>query len=252
VLTLSSAELQALAGAWGWPFLRVLALVAAAPVFGHRAVPARVKVGLALALTALVAPLLPPAPPLDAPGAFVILLEQIAIGIALALAMHLAFAAVALAGDAIGLQMGLSFATFVDPQHAAQTPMLGTFLALLATLVFFAIDGHLLLLAALVESFRVAPVGAGALGRAHWGEVAAWGAQLFRTGLAIALPVLAAMLACNLALAVLARAAPQLHLFAVGFPVTLLVGLAALAFFLPWLAPPLAEALRAALEPWLP
>ena len=206
MLTITSAQLEALIGAFAWPFVRVLALVAAAPLFGHHAVPRSAKIGLALLITALLVPALPASPPLDAPGAFTLLVQQLLIGIALALSMHVAFAAVALAGDMIGLQMGLSFATFVDPQHAGQTPVLGTFLGLLATLVFFAINGHLLLLAALAQSFELAPVSAEPLPGATWSALVAWGGALFRIGLHLALPVLAAMLAVNIALGVLMRA----------------------------------------------
>jgi flagellar biosynthetic protein FliR len=247
MLVVGSSELQAALGALFWPFLRVLALLAAAPVLGHRAVPARAKIGLALLVAALLAPALPPSPPLDHPAAFALVLEQLLIGFALAFAMHVAFAAVALAGDLIGLQMGLSFATFVDPAHSGQSPMIGTFLGLLATLVFFAVDGHLALIAALAESFRHAPVGAALPAADTWGALVGWGGALFRIGLQLALPVLAAMLAGNLALGVLARAAPQLNLFAVGFPAALILGMALLALVLPLLDTPLAEALARAL-----
>lgn len=247
VFAVTSTELQAAAGIFFWPFLRVLALVAAAPVIGHRAVPARVKIGLALAIALVLAPALPPSPPLDDPRWFALVLEQLLVGFALALALHVAFAAAALAGDMIGLQMGLSFAMFVDPTHANQSPMIGTFLGLLATLVLFALDGHLALLAALAESFHHAPVGAGPFALGGWDLLVGWGGELFRIGLSLALPVLAAMLACNLALGVLARAAPQLNLFAVGFPAALIVGLALLALVLPLLDAPLGEALARAL-----
>lgn len=250
MLSITSAQLEAMLGAFLWPFVRVLALVAAAPVLGHRAVPRRVKVGLALLLTAILVPALPPAPPLNDPGRFALLAQQILIGVGLALSMHVAFAAVALAGDMIGLQMGLSFATFVDPQHSGQSPMLGTILGLIATLLFFAIDGHLLLLGALAESFVHAPVSAAPLPAAHWGALLAWGGELFRIGLHLALPVLAAMLACNIALGVLMRAAPQLNLFAVGFPIALVVGFAMLALLVPYLGAPIEETLLRGLSVW--
>jgi flagellar biosynthetic protein FliR len=248
VFPVQPGELQSLAAQYFWPFVRVLALVAAAPVLGHRAVPARLKVGLALLLTALVAPLLPPSPPLDAPGALLLLAQQLLVGIALGIVMQVAFAATALAGDAIGLQMGLSFATFVDPQHSGQTPMLGTFFVLLATLVFFAIDGHLVLLAALVESFAHLPVSAELPAASSWRTLVGWGGELFRIGLHLALPVLAAMLATNIALGVLMRAAPQLNLFAVGFPIALVVGLAMLALLVPYLGAPLQDVLEQGLR----
>jgi flagellar biosynthetic protein FliR len=248
MVTFVSTQLEALLAAYAWPFVRVLALVSAAPVLGHRAVPQRVKVGLALLITALIAPGLPAPPALGSPEAFAVLLQQVLVGIAIALAMHVAFAAVSLAGDLIGLQMGLSFATFVDPAHSNQTPMLGSFLGLLAILVFFAIDGHLMLVAALAESFRLVPVRPAPLAGDTLAGLAGTGSALFRVGLHLALPVLTAMLACNLALGVLMRAAPQLNLFAVGFPITLVVGFVMLALLLPVLAGPLERALLAGLE----
>lgn len=248
MLTLTSAQLEAWIGTFVWPFVRILALVSAAPMFGHRAVPRRAKIGLALLLTVLLAPSLPAALPLHDAGAPILLIQQLLVGISLGLAMHVAFSAVALAGDVIGLQMGLSFATFVDPQHSSQTPLLGTFLGLLATLVFFAIDGHLLLIAALAESFTLAPVSAVPMPATEWSALVAWGGELFRIGLHLALPVLAAMLATNIALGVLMRAAPQLNLFAIGFPIALLVGFVMLALLLPYLGGPLQQVLLQALR----
>jgi flagellar biosynthetic protein FliR len=250
MLQFTSSQLEALIGAYGWPFLRILALVAAAPVIGHRAVPRRFKVGLALLLTAVLVPALPAAPPISAEGALALLVQQLGIGIALALAMHVAFAAVSLAGDLVGLQMGLSFATFVDPTHSGQTPILGTVLGMFATLLFFAIDGHLHLVAALADSFRHAPVSAELPLRDTWGALVAWGGELFRIGFHLALPVLAAMLGCNLALGVLTRAAPQLNLFSVGFPITLALGLLMLALLLPHMEAPMREVLLQGTTLW--
>ncbi len=248
MLTLTSAQIEAMMGAFLWPFVRVLALVMSAPMLGHRAIPRRVKVGLAVLITILVAPGLPPAPPISAPSAFVLLMQQMLVGFALGFAMHVAFAAVQLAGDMIGMQMGLSFANFIDPQHSGQSPVLGMYLGLLATLVFFGMDGHLMLIAALAESFRHAPIGAEALWGPRWSGLIAWGGELFRIGLHLSLPVLAAMLAVNLALGVMMRAAPQLNLFSVGFPIALVVGLAMLALLLPYLGAPIQATLMHALQ----
>ena len=248
MLTLTSAQIEAMMGAFLWPFVRVLALVMSAPMLGHRTIPRRVKVGLALLITTLIVPGLPPVPPISAPSAFLLLLQQMLIGFALGLAMHVAFAAVQLAGDMIGMQMGLSFANFIDPQHSGQSPVLGMYLGLLATLVFLGMDGHLMLIAALAESFRHAPIGAGALWGAQWSGLVAWGGELFRIGLHLSLPVLAAMLTVNIALGVLMRAAPQLNLFSVGFPIALVVGLAMLALLLPYLGAPIQATLMQALQ----
>lgn len=235
MLTATSAQLEAWIGEWLWPFLRILALFTAAPLFRQRTVPVRVKVALAFLVTLAVAPSLPAAP---AQGDVAwLIVQQLAIGIGIGLALQLVFAAFEIAGDLLGLQMGLSFATFVDPQAGGHSPVIGSFLALVATLVFLGMNGHLLMISGIVESFRAIPVGAAGPAASEWRSLALLGADMFRVGLHIALPLLATMLLMNLALGVISRTAPQLNLFAVGFPATLLIGLAALAFSMPFLGP---------------
>ncbi len=253
MLTLTSAQLDAWVAAFVWPFLRVLAFIGTAPLLHDRAVPARVKVGLAAAVAAAIAPSLPAAPAsLSAPGALLLIAQQVLIGVALGWSLRIVFAAVELAGDLVGLQMGLAFAGFIDPASGHPSPMVGSFLALLATLIFLAIDGHLVMIAALGESFRAVPVGAEGAPLTDPARLVATGATLFRIGLELALPALVTMLLVNLALGVLARAAPQLNVFAVGFPATLLVGFAALAAALAAFGPAVTAALEAAVAAMLP
>ena len=190
-------------------------------------------------MTVLVAPTLPavtPISPFSTVG-LILIVEQVLAGMALGFTMQIAFAAVELAGDMIGLQMGLSFAAFVDPQNSEQTPIIGGFLSLTLMLVFTAINGHLLLLSALVDSFRAFPITVDGVQGYDWHRLAAAGSQLFAAGLQIAMPVIGAMMLANLALGVLTRTAPQLNLFAVGFPVTLIVGLLMLLLGMPYLMP---------------
>jgi flagellar biosynthetic protein FliR len=141
------------------------------------------------------------------------------------------------AGELIGLQMGLSFAVFYDPQNAGQSSTLAEFLGLLATLIFLAMDGHLMVLSVLVESFRLLPVGAAPLAASGLRDIVAWAAIVFSAGVLLALPLIAALLVTNIALGVITRAAPQLNLFAVGFPVTIVMGFGALLLTLPQAAP---------------
>ena len=218
-----------------WPFARILALMAADPIFGNRAVPARVKIGIGLLLTLLVVPTLGPMPAVQ-PGSaagLLILMQQVVIGIAMGLAMRLVFIAVEMAGHMVGLQMGLGFATFFDPQNSAQVPVVAQFLGLFAILVFLAIDGHLMVIATLNDSFQVLPIAAQPLSPLAWKHLVDWGAEIFSSGLLLSLPVIAALLITNLALGIMTRAAPQLNVFAVGFPITLMVG-----FLVPYLSIP--------------
>ena len=246
MLTFASGDIEAWIAAFLYPFLRFLALMSSAPLFSHASVPVPLRVGLSLAITTVVAiPLVggPFVPPFSAAGA-VLIVQQVVVGVGIGLAMQLVFAAVTLAGDLVGLQMGLSFASFVDPQNAEQTPIIGGFLSLVLMLVFLAINGHLALIAALVDSFRVMPMtpdGWGALDAMRLVEA---GAGVFATGLALALPVIGALLLVNLTLGVLTRTAPQLNLFAVGFPITLGVGLVMLLLALPFALPALQQALE--------
>lgn len=238
MLTVTSVQLNAWLAAFFWPFFRIMALVASAPLFGARGIPARVKVGVAFLLTILVAPLLPAMPnvqPASAQG-LLVLIQQLMIGYAMGLTMRLAFSAMEMAGHIIGLQMGLGFATFFAPQSAAQIPILGQFLGVMAMLLFLALNGHLMIIAALVESFNTLPIG---ISEAiiSWKALVLAGSNIFSWGLVLSMPVLAALMLTNIALAVLTRAAPQLNIFAVGFPITLGIGFIVLAFSLPYFLP---------------
>jgi len=249
VLTIGSAELSAWLAAFLWPFARVLGLLIAAPLFGNPRFPLRVRLGLALLITVVVAPTLPPVPQVapDSLAGLGIFAQQLLIGLTMGFVVRLIFTAVEMAGELIGLQMGLGFAMFYDPQNAGQMPVIGQFLGVLATLIFLALNGHLLMLSALAESFRDLPVGM-LPGQGRWLDIAGWGAGIFSAALLLAMPVIAALLTVNLALAALTRASPQLNVFAIGFPITLAVGFAALLLTLPWLSPAIESLLREAME----
>jgi flagellar biosynthetic protein FliR len=233
-MTFTSAELSAWIGAFIWPFARIGALVGIAPVLGSRIVPVRIRLGLALALTAVVAPLVPAPPALDAlsaPGVLV-MAQQVLIGLAMGFALRMTFGALDLAGQTIGQLMGLGFASMLDPQNGVQVPVVSQFYTLLALLLFLAFNGHLVLIEVLVASFHTLPVGA-ALGPDGLWTLAGWAGQMFAGAVLIALPAIAALVVVNLALGVITRAAPQLNIFAVGFPATLLLGFVVMLVALP-------------------
>jgi flagellar biosynthetic protein FliR len=142
-----------------------------------------------------------------------------------------------MAGDIAGMQMGLGFASFYDPQNASFTPVIAQFLGILAALAFLAADGHLYMLAAMSDSFRDFPIGTNMPSAKAFRTVAEWGSSLFSNALQFALPLIGALLITNLALGILTRSAPQLNIFAVGFPITIAVGFAALMLTIPYLAP---------------
>lgn len=241
MISITSAQLNALLTAFIWPLARILALIMSAPVFSNPGMPLRVRVGLAIMITLIVAPTLGSPPAID-PGSLAglfILAQQIVIGLALGFAIRLVFVAVEMAGELTGLQMGLGFAVFFDPQHAGQTPVVGQFLGLVATLAFLAVDGHLQMIYFLSLSFSTLPIGTASLEAPTFIMLTHWGTEIFRSGVLLAMPILAALLIANLALGILTRAAPQLNLFAVGFPLTLGLGLLMLSLTLPFLTPAL-------------
>jgi len=216
------------------PFCRIAGVLALLPGIGGGEVPVRVKVGLSVALTALLLPTLPPIPdvdPLSAAGALMVA-EQIVIGLACGLLVLIVFAAVTLAGESIAITMGLGFALMNDPKNGASVPTVSQFYLLTATLLFFSLDGHLAVLSMLGQSFVTLPIGT-PLRDGAFGELVRFGAVMFSGALGVALPALAAMLTVNLAMGVLTRAAPQLNLFSVGFPLTMLAGFAALLLTMP-------------------
>lgn len=250
MLSVTDAQLNAWLISFLWPLTRILGLIMVAPMFGHRAVPARVKVGLGVGMTLIVAPALPPMPEVGLGSWYglAILVQQFLIGVGIGFVMRIAYAAADAAGEIIGLQMGLGFAAFFDPQSAGQTLVIGRFLNLLALLVFLAVNAHLLLIRVLVESFQALPIAQPPLSALGFYTLASFGSTVFAVGLQLALPLIAILLIANLALGILTRSAPQLNIFAIGFPITLTVGLVMLTFTLPYFLPQLEVLFREAFE----
>lgn len=241
MLSVTSAQLDAWIAAFIYPLARILAVVATAPLWSSIGIPRRIRLLLGLAITLALTAALPPVvavPPGSWSGLW-ILLQQMLIGVGMGFAMRTIFSAVDLAGEFIGFQMGLGFATAYDPLNSSQTPVISEFINLLALLVFLALNGHLLYVAALAQSFVAIPISATPLASGSWMNLVELGGRVFATGLLLALPILVALMITNLALGVLTRAAPQLNIFAIGFPLTLIGGFVALGVSLNYLAVPL-------------
>ncbi|SCC91132.1 flagellar export pore protein [Thiomonas sp. X19] len=236
MIDFTSIQIETWIGAFFWPFLRVLAMLSVAPVFGATQIPIQVRVGLAVLIAVALAPALPAMPPVQLGSglAWMLVVQQLLVGAVIGLAMTLILSAVQLAGSIIGLQMGLGFSTLFDPVQGVQVTTLASFLNLLAMLLFVSLNGHLLLLAVLARSFVLIPVGpALGLGAATWHALALEGSALFSLGLALAAPVLGVLIIANLGLATLSKLAPQLNLFAIGFPLFFALGFLALYLLMP-------------------
>jgi len=229
MITLNTHQLEDALAQLFWPFMRIGACLMIAPAFGADTVPARVRIVLAGSITLLVAPLLPPPPPVatfSATGCL-ITAQQLLIGAALGFCLQILFDAVTLGGQVLANGMGLSLAYNIDPLHGgdSSSPALGQLYTLLVMLSFLALNGHLALIETLVQSFQVLPVGSNGLGAAGVHTVVEWGSQLFAGALAIALPGVTALLIVHVAFGVMSRAAPAFNLFAIGLPVSLVCGL---------------------------
>jgi len=239
VLSVTSAQLEGWLATLIWPLTRILGVISAAPILGQTRIPLRVRLGLGIAIAIVVAPTLPGLPdvsPASAAG-MLILATQLVIGLAIGFAVRLVFAAIEMAGDLAGMQMGLGFALFYDPANAQHSPVLGQFLGLVTALSFLALNGHLMMISALADSFRYLPISPDPLPGAAFEALARHGTIIFSAALRLALPIIITMLVVNLALGVLTRAAPQLNVFAVGFPITIAIGMSAMLLCLPYLAP---------------
>jgi len=226
MLSFASTEIMSWLGAFLWPLFRIAAMVTAAPAIGARTIPMRIKLVFALMITLVVMPILPPPPAVDplSGEALLITLNQVLIGVAMGLALQLVFAMFVLGGQIIAYQMGLGFATMVDPASGQAVPVISQFYVILLTLIFFALDGHLVFIDVVAESFRTLPIGMSGLSRDGLWQLAVWGGRMYSGAVQIALPAIASLLLINLTFGIVTRSAPQFNIFSLGFPVAILTG----------------------------
>jgi flagellar biosynthetic protein FliR len=246
VITFTDAQLTAWLAPIFWPFIRVLALFTSLPVLGQRTVPMRLRVALALLIVVAAQASLPemPAPALDSPTAFALIAQNVLIGLTLGFAVRCVFAAVEFAGELIGLQMGLNFAGFFDPSSGSQGTATSRFFGTTVGFLFIAMNAHLLVVMAVVQSFHAFPVGSEPFAFLRTMQPHVWGAEIFSMGLWIALPLVGMLMFTNLVLGIISRVASQMNVFAIGFPVTLGVGLTGMLLTLPMMQAPFTMALE--------
>jgi flagellar biosynthetic protein FliR len=223
--------------------LRVGGAFIIAPVFSAVGLPLVVRVGISGAIAVLVMASVAPAVPADplSIAGLLAAFQEVTLGLAAGFILQLAFAAPLIAGEYIAASVGLGFAQMVDPQGGASSPALSLFLMVFTTLAFLGLGGHLALIDALVESYRALPI-AGAWMRADLpATVIAFSSAMFAAALAIALPLGFSLFAINLVIGVMTRSAPQLNIFAVGLPITLIAGMVLMALVFPVMAEPIED-----------
>ncbi|HWQ33605.1 MAG TPA: flagellar biosynthetic protein FliR [Blastocatellia bacterium] len=218
---------------------RVGGLVTFAPFWGHQAVNARMRATLALALALVLTPALSArlaAPPTDLIGLAVVIVTELAVGCLIGFIGRMIFSALEVAAQVTGFQMGLSLAATIDPATRAQTAALGTIAQMFGLMVLLAADGHHWLLAATVRSYHFIGEGSFVL-TPHLAEVVLrLSADMLTAGVALAAPAIIVLVSVEFILAIAGRAAPQLQVMVLGFPIKIAVGLwllGASLFFLP-------------------
>jgi flagellar biosynthetic protein FliR len=236
LIQFSEEQLAAYLGSFFWPLFRISGFMMAAPVLGSQLVPMRIKLIIAVAVTVVVTPLLPAVPevaPLSL-SALALVLQQLLIGVALGFFLQLVFQTMVLAGQMIAMQMGLGFASMMDPTNGVNVTVVSSFYLMFVTVLFVAFDGHLQMIRVLVESFYTVPMAVdfSFIDNSVFPIVNALG-WVFSSAMILALPAITALLISNFAFGIMTRAAPQLNMFALGFPVALMFGL-----FLIWLTFP--------------
>ncbi|MCR5885986.1 flagellar biosynthetic protein FliR [Rhizobacter sp. J219] len=240
MLTFNDAQVMEWLTPLLWPFIRTLALFTTIPVLSQRQVPMRIRVALAFLITVCAQASLPQMPviQLNSAVAVLVVIQQVLVGLTLGFAARIVFAAIEFAGELVGLQMGLNYAGFFDPSTGGQGTAVGRFFGTVVAWLFVVINGHLLIIMALVGSFQAFPVSPEPFAFLRTLQPQTWGAEVFQLGLWIALPMVTMLLFVNLVLGVISRVSQQMNIFAIGFPITLAVGLLGVLLTLPMMQAP--------------
>ena len=228
---------EILQGLYGFllPLFRITAMLMIAPGIGSKMVPVRLRIGLAVVITSLIFFHLPQQEIIQTHNLAIVvaIFHEIIIGVAIGLVFQLILQMVILGAQVIAMQNGLGFASMVDPQTNSSVPLLSQLYLMLATLLFLALNGHLLMIDTLASSFHSLPISTGGLSMTGIWQLVLAGGSVFSIAIVMALPAIVALLLVNLGFGIMTRAAPQLNIFAVGFPVTLTLGMIVIFITMP-------------------
>lgn len=234
-MAISIEQLTLWLGMFLWPFFRIAAMMSAISVFGSRLVPQLIRLLFSCVITISIFKLLPPMPTLDALSlnTMILIAQQIIIGLAFGFIIQMVFQIFVIGGQLIAMQAGLGFASMIDPQNGVSVPVVSQFYLMLITLLYLSMDGHLVMIKMIIESFDYLPVGVNGLPLSSIWAVINFMSWMFAKAVMVALPAVSALLIVNIAFGVMTRSAPQLNIFTIGFPITLVIGLCVIYFTLP-------------------
>ncbi|PCJ49981.1 MAG: flagellar biosynthetic protein FliR [Gammaproteobacteria bacterium] len=215
-----------------WPFFRISGMLMSMVIIGSFIVSRAKRVALAFTITLVVAPVLPPMPVVELISfdAFIITINQLIIGIAVGFVSRLVFETFIVGGQIIAMSSGLGFAQINDPSSGVTVPAVGQFFLMMATLIFLAVDGHLMMFEIIIRSFDTLPVSTKSLPMESIAELISFAGMMFSAGLMMALAAVISLLLVNLAFGILTKVAPTLNIFVIGFPIILTFGLLILWF----------------------
>jgi flagellar biosynthetic protein FliR len=233
-MNLTEAQLLNFIAMVAWPLMRISAMFVSMPVFGVYVMSARIRLILSGLITFVMIPLLPKLPNVELLSyqGIMIGIQQVAIGITTGFILQLVFSAVIFAGQGIAYGMGLGFASMVDPQNGQQVPVVAQIYVIGTTLLFLSLDGHLILIKLLIDSFTSLPIGERFDSNDLW-AILIWSGRIFSDGLLLSMPVIISLLLVNIIFGVASKSAPQLQIFSVGFPITLMLGMLLIWLTLP-------------------
>lgn len=231
-MVFTDAQIGTWVAQWLWPLFRIASFFMVIPVIGTQLVPMRVRAGLAVLVTLFVAPLIGPVPQIEALSitAAIITIQQILIGTLLGFMFVMMMQLFVVAGQLIAMQMGLGFASMVDPSNGVNVPVLSQIFVIAVTLMFLAMNGHLVMIEVVIESFRAWPISDSIIGAGGVPPEILWDMimrvnWMFASALLLALPAITSVLIVNLSFGIMTRAAPQMNVFSLGFPIGMLFGL---------------------------
>lgn len=226
-MDITDAQISSWVTHYLWPLFRFLGFFAVVPIFGAQTVSMRIRLSLAMVCTIALVPVLPDMPDIEAVSLtnFIVIFQQMSIGVALGFLVLMMWQIFVIAGQAIAMQMGLGFASMMDPANGVTVAVLSQWYIVLVTLIFLAVDGHLVVLEVLIDSFYTMPIGTAGLTQGSLMDIIMMGTWMFAAAFVMALPAITALLIVNLAFGVMTRSAPQLNIFALGFPITMLMGI---------------------------
>ncbi|WP_422445797.1 flagellar biosynthetic protein FliR [Thermoanaerobacterium sp. DL9XJH110] len=213
---------------------RCMGFLMLTPVFGRREFPVQARIGLAALLSFIIYPL---ATEISYTGGLwdlaILAVKETTVGVAVGYITLLMFSALYVAGEIIDMQMGFGIVNVIDPQSSNQVPLMGNFYYIVTILVFLTVNGHHVLISAIIKSFEIVPLGKAIFTGNLFSAIRSSFVDMFSIGVKVSFPVVSMIFLTDLALGIIARTVPQMNVFIVGLPLKIFVGIVGMIFVFP-------------------